>query len=257
MPRELCLPVLHGPLSWLLPNRALEGCGPLSSSQFSAKPAEGLSSHLSKVPGSASLLGPALSGHCLRPHRSEKELGLCICPPEVTTGCGSSRGCGSPSLGASGSSCFGSVPFLSPRPPLATRLLAHKIQSPQEWEAIQALTVRRGERVPSVPRPCGWHLGRPRLRFFGGVPSGSSLEAKGVVPEWPRSGVWATCWGPIASCPSPCTVRPLVGRTPPRIVWPRGSLLQLCAGYILNEGSTPGSLNPSSFSICSQESACL
>ncbi|CAM5080696.1 unnamed protein product [Natator depressus] len=26
-------------------------------------------------------------------------------------------------------------------PPLATRLLAHKIQSPQEWEAIQALTV--------------------------------------------------------------------------------------------------------------------
>lgn len=29
-------------------------------------------------------------------------------------------------------------------PPLATRLLAHKIQSPQEWEAIQALTVRGG-----------------------------------------------------------------------------------------------------------------
>lgn len=28
-------------------------------------------------------------------------------------------------------------------PPLATRLLAHKIQSPQEWEAIQALTVRQ------------------------------------------------------------------------------------------------------------------
>uniref|UniRef100_A0A8C7AFW3 VHS domain-containing protein n=1 Tax=Neovison vison TaxID=452646 RepID=A0A8C7AFW3_NEOVI len=25
-------------------------------------------------------------------------------------------------------------------PPLATQLLAHKIQSPQEWEAIQALT---------------------------------------------------------------------------------------------------------------------
>lgn len=33
------------------------------------------------------------------------------------------------------------VLFLLPRPPLATRLLAHKIQSPQEWEAIQALTV--------------------------------------------------------------------------------------------------------------------
>lgn len=29
------------------------------------------------------------------------------------------------------------------RPSLATRLLAHKIQSPQEWEAIQALTVRK------------------------------------------------------------------------------------------------------------------
>ena len=27
------------------------------------------------------------------------------------------------------------------RPQLATRLLAHKIQSPQEWEALQALTV--------------------------------------------------------------------------------------------------------------------
>lgn len=53
--------------------------------------------------------------------------------------------------GALGSGCLGSVLFLSPRPPLATRLLAHKIQSPQEWEAIQALTVRRGENVPSVP----------------------------------------------------------------------------------------------------------
>lgn len=31
---------------------------------------------------------------------------------------------------------------VSPRPSLATRLLAHKIQSPQEWEAVQALTVR-------------------------------------------------------------------------------------------------------------------
>ncbi|EHH65819.1 hypothetical protein EGM_02665, partial [Macaca fascicularis] len=38
-------------------------------------------------------------------------------------------------------------------PPLATRLLAHKIQSPQEWEAIQALTVRRGE-TTIRPRPC-------------------------------------------------------------------------------------------------------
>lgn len=30
---------------------------------------------------------------------------------------------------------------LSISPQLATRLLAHKIQSPQEWEAMQALTV--------------------------------------------------------------------------------------------------------------------
>lgn len=27
------------------------------------------------------------------------------------------------------------------RPQIAVRLLAHKIQSPQEWEAVQALTV--------------------------------------------------------------------------------------------------------------------
>lgn len=31
--------------------------------------------------------------------------------------------------------------LLSISPQLATRLLAHKIQSPQEWEAKQALTV--------------------------------------------------------------------------------------------------------------------
>ena len=31
--------------------------------------------------------------------------------------------------------------LLSPRPQIAVRLLAHKIQSPQEWEAVQALTV--------------------------------------------------------------------------------------------------------------------
>lgn len=38
---------------------------------------------------------------------------------------------------------------LSHSPPLATRLLAHKIQSPQEWEAMQALTVRRHELYPA------------------------------------------------------------------------------------------------------------
>lgn len=34
-----------------------------------------------------------------------------------------------------------SVFVLCYRPQLATRLLAHKIQSPQEWEAMQALLV--------------------------------------------------------------------------------------------------------------------
>ena len=37
--------------------------------------------------------------------------------------------------------CLQSVVCLSPRPQIAVRLLAHKIQSPQEWEAVQALTV--------------------------------------------------------------------------------------------------------------------
>lgn len=32
-------------------------------------------------------------------------------------------------------------PYINSRPQLATRLLAHKIQSPQEWEAMQALLV--------------------------------------------------------------------------------------------------------------------
>ncbi|KAM9171458.1 ADP-ribosylation factor-binding protein GGA1 [Pangshura tecta] len=38
-------------------------------------------------------------------------------------------------------------------PPLATRLLAHKIQSPQEWEAIQALTV-----LETCMKNCGKHF---------------------------------------------------------------------------------------------------
>lgn len=33
------------------------------------------------------------------------------------------------------------VSYTNSRPQLATRLLAHKIQSPQEWEAMQALLV--------------------------------------------------------------------------------------------------------------------
>lgn len=36
---------------------------------------------------------------------------------------------------------FSIVCHLCSRPQLATRLLAHKIQSPQEWEAMQALLV--------------------------------------------------------------------------------------------------------------------
>lgn len=48
-------------------------------------------------------------------------------------------------------------------PPLATRLLAHKIQSPQEWEAIQALTV-----LETCMRSCGrrFHDEVGKFRFL-------------------------------------------------------------------------------------------
>ncbi|XP_073181846.1 ADP-ribosylation factor-binding protein GGA1 isoform X2 [Lepidochelys kempii] len=52
-------------------------------------------------------------------------------------------------------------------PPLATRLLAHKIQSPQEWEAIQALTYL-GSRTPEKVKlkilelMYSWTLGLPQ-----------------------------------------------------------------------------------------------
>uniref|UniRef100_A0A452I9F0 VHS domain-containing protein n=1 Tax=Gopherus agassizii TaxID=38772 RepID=A0A452I9F0_9SAUR len=50
-------------------------------------------------------------------------------------------------------------------PPLATRLLAHKIQSPQEWEAIQALTVR--ERLSRRVRQIKGQGGECPVLLFG------------------------------------------------------------------------------------------
>uniref|UniRef100_A0A8D0EY03 VHS domain-containing protein n=1 Tax=Strix occidentalis caurina TaxID=311401 RepID=A0A8D0EY03_STROC len=66
-------------------------------------------------------------------------------------------------------------------PPLATRLLAHKIQSPQEWEAIQALTV-----LESCMKSCGkrFHDEVGKFRFLN--------ELIKVVS--PKVGLRASCW---------------------------------------------------------------
>uniref|UniRef100_A0A8C9G5B7 VHS domain-containing protein n=1 Tax=Pavo cristatus TaxID=9049 RepID=A0A8C9G5B7_PAVCR len=61
-------------------------------------------------------------------------------------------------------------------PPLATRLLAHKIQSPQEWEAIQALTVRQDVMEGSEGDP---PRARGALGKFSGRPWGELPQAKG------------------------------------------------------------------------------
>lgn len=62
-------------------------------------------------------------------------------------------------------------------PPLATRLLAHKIQSPQEWEAIQALTVRAAGAVGFLRLG----LGSPKGSFgcLGSCAQGALLRPRG------------------------------------------------------------------------------
>ncbi|KAG8511138.1 ADP-ribosylation factor-binding protein GGA1 [Galemys pyrenaicus] len=64
-------------------------------------------------------------------------------------------------------------------PPLAIRLLAHKIQSPQEWEAIQALTV-----LETCMKSCGkrFHDEVGKFRFLNEL-----IKVVSPKPPFPRS----------------------------------------------------------------------
>uniref|UniRef100_A0A8D0DRM2 Golgi associated, gamma adaptin ear containing, ARF binding protein 1 n=1 Tax=Salvator merianae TaxID=96440 RepID=A0A8D0DRM2_SALMN len=74
-------------------------------------------------------------------------------------------------------------------PPLATRLLAHKIQSPQEWEAIQALTYlgnRTPEKVKSkiLELMYSWTLGLPHEVKI--IEAYQMLKKQGIVKCDPK-----------------------------------------------------------------------
>lgn len=183
-----------------------------------------------KVPGSASLLGPSLLGHHLWPHQTRKEAGPLHLPaPLMRRRAAVPAGwCGRPPLGL-----LRLWPFGICAVPLVQASTCHPAVGSQD-------PVTAG--VGGDPSPDGekgregaiWALtmgmapGEATIEVDLGVPTGSSLEPKGVVPEWPRLGVWASPWGPVASCTSPYTVRLLLGGKGPRIVWPRGSLLETC-----------------------------
>lgn len=81
---------------------------------------------------------------------------------------------------------------LSISPQLATRLLAHKIQSPQEWEAMQALTVSghpseaHAAHVAEMHRDYEW---KKSFQGFGDMHEGrwkEILQWSGQVPlsQW-------------------------------------------------------------------------
>uniref|UniRef100_A0A8C2TS97 Golgi associated, gamma adaptin ear containing, ARF binding protein 1 n=1 Tax=Coturnix japonica TaxID=93934 RepID=A0A8C2TS97_COTJA len=76
-----------------------------------------------------------------------------------------------------------------PSPPLATRLLAHKIQSPQEWEAVQALTYlgsRTPEKVKSkiLELMYSWTLGLPHEVKI--LEAYQMLKKQGIVKSDPK-----------------------------------------------------------------------
>uniref|UniRef100_A0A8C5ZM73 Golgi associated, gamma adaptin ear containing, ARF binding protein 1 n=1 Tax=Marmota marmota marmota TaxID=9994 RepID=A0A8C5ZM73_MARMA len=74
-------------------------------------------------------------------------------------------------------------------PPLATRLLAHKIQSPQEWEAIQALTYlgsRTSEKVKNkiLELLYSWTVGLPEEVKI--AEAYQMLKKQGIVKSDPK-----------------------------------------------------------------------